>query len=86
MGEIMAKPHHVEPFWLVLKDEDRNIFTVVGPMTDDTPWIDRVSKAQGEKRQITCYEEKRALSREQVIVEARHFLGQRYRHVDQAFV
>lgn len=80
----MPRPRRVEPFLLVLKDEDKGIFTVVGPMTDDTPWIDRISKAQERKRQVTCYTADRALSRAEVIANAERFLKLRY--VDEVFV
>ncbi len=80
----MAKTRRVEPFLLVLKDQDRKIFTVVGPMNDDTPWIDRVSRAQAQKREVTCYTADRALSRDQVIAEAERSLGLRY--VEEVFI
>ncbi len=76
----MPRFRRVEPFWLVLYDDDRKIFTVVGPMTDDTPWIDRISKAQAQRRQIGC-SNLGARSDGQAISEAQQFLGHRYRHV-----
>jgi hypothetical protein len=80
----MPKARRVEPFLLVLKDEDRSIFTVVGPMSDDTSWNDRVCNAQAQKRQVTCYTADHTLSRDQVIVEVARSLGLRY--VDEVFV
>lgn len=76
----MPKSRRVEPFWLVLYDEDRKVFAVVGPLKDDTPLIDRISKARAQKRQVRC-SNLSARSSEQAIVEAQQFLGQRYRHV-----
>jgi hypothetical protein len=80
----MPKHRRVEPFLLVLKDEDKKVFTVVGPMDDDTPWNNRVNKAQEQKRNVACYTANRVLSREEVIAEASQFLGLRY--VDEIFV
>jgi hypothetical protein len=80
----MPRARRVEPFLLVLKDEDKGIFTVVGPMTDDTPWIDRISKAQERKRQVTCYTADRGLACAEVIANAERFLKLRY--VDEVFV
>lgn len=83
----MPKAPRVEPFLLVLKDEDKGIFTVVGPMTDDTSWNDRVCKAQEQKRRVNIYHtERRPLSRQQVIADAQRELGQRYRYVNEVFV
>ncbi|MGC8520060.1 MAG: hypothetical protein ACP5P4_16320 [Steroidobacteraceae bacterium] len=76
----MPRSRRVEPFWLVLYDDDRKIFTVAGPMTDDTPWIDRISNTQAQRRQIGC-SNLGARSDEQAIAEAQQFLGHRYRHV-----
>jgi hypothetical protein len=44
-----------EPFFLVIKDEDAQVFAVKGPMTDDTPWMDRVTVAQDTGRSVRCF-------------------------------
>jgi hypothetical protein len=28
----------IDPFFLVLVDDERHLFSVIGPMTDDTNW------------------------------------------------
>ncbi len=45
---------HIAPFFFVVADRDHGIFTVEGPMTDDTAWNSAVCAAQKEGRQITC--------------------------------
>jgi hypothetical protein len=83
----MPRARRVEPFWLVLVDDDKRAFTVVGPMSDDTQWNSRVCKAQEQKRRVNIYNtELRPLSREQIIADAQRNLGQRYQYVDEVFV
>jgi hypothetical protein len=72
----MPRARRVEPFRLLLQDEDRQVFTVVGPMTDDTEWGSRVNKAQAEKRRLTIYgTEHRSIPLEQVIAETQQSLA-----------
>lgn len=42
-------------FYLVVKDEDKKIFNLVGPMTDDSVWNERASVARSAGRQVTCF-------------------------------
>jgi len=83
----MPRARRVEPFWLVLVDDDKNVFAVVGPITDDTQWNSRVCNAKEQKRRVNIYNtETRPLSREQVIADAQRNLGHRYQYVDEVFV
>ncbi len=80
----MPRTRKIEPFLLVLKDEDRKVFTVVGPMTDDTPWNHRVCEAQDTGRQVRCFTAGRDQTREQVIAEAQRDWG--FEYTDDVFV
>lgn len=42
------------PFYLAIYDDDGQIFTIVGPMTDDTPWIDRIHQGASNGRKVRC--------------------------------
>jgi hypothetical protein len=61
----------IEPFHLVVVDDDRRLFSVVGPMTDDTDWNRRVCDAQDKGRQVRCYTPGRGRTREQVVAGAK---------------
>ncbi len=80
----MPRPGKIDPFLLVLKDEDRGLFTIVGPMTDDTHWNQRVCQAQGKGRQVRCFAAESDQTREQVITNVQHQLGLKY--TDEIFV
>lgn len=43
-----------EPFYVILKDNDTKEFNLVGPVTDDTPYIDRIVEEQKKGRNVTC--------------------------------
>jgi hypothetical protein len=43
------------PFFLIVTDLDRSVFSVEGPMTDDRPWQAAVRFARNHhERHITC--------------------------------
>ena len=42
------------PFYLVVTDQDRGVFTVEGPMTDDRPWHNAAAHARGQERRVVC--------------------------------
>jgi hypothetical protein len=44
----------VEPFFLIIADRDAGVFTVEGPMTDDTEWVVAVCDAQQAGRRVNC--------------------------------
>jgi hypothetical protein len=48
-------PAKIAPFVLVVVDRDKGVFTVEGPMTDDTSWNAAVVKAQDAGRDINCH-------------------------------
>jgi hypothetical protein len=80
----MPRQRRIDPFFLVLKDEDRDLFTVVGPMTDDTPWINRVCQAQDQGRQVRCFTPGASQTREQVIANVKQELKLKY--TDEVFL
>ena len=45
----------VKPFFLVVTDGDHHRFTVEGPMSDDTRWVDAVVREQGKQKAINCH-------------------------------
>jgi hypothetical protein len=42
-------------FFLVLADEDRKIFNVVGPMVDDDAWNAKIVELQDSGRNVRCF-------------------------------
>lgn len=80
----MPRPHTNELLHLVIQDEDRSLFTVVGPMADDTPWIERVCAAQKTGRCVRCSSAGRGQTRESIIRSAREELG--FEYTDEVFV
>ena len=42
------------PFFLIIVDHDRGVFSVEGPMTDDRPWKDAATNARSHQRRIEC--------------------------------
>lgn len=80
----MPRSSRIDPFYLVLKDEDRGLFTVVGPLTDDTRWNDRVCRAQEVGRKIRCFTPARERTRESIIRSVREQLQLEY--TDEVFV
>ena len=44
-----------EPFFLVVVDEDRGRFNVLGPMSDDTDWTNRVYNLQQTGHRVRCF-------------------------------
>jgi hypothetical protein len=44
----------IAPFFLIVADRDKRVFTVEGPMVDDTEWNEAVGRAKREGRQVTC--------------------------------
>ena len=43
-----------KPFFLVLRDDTANTFSVEGPMTDDRPWVSQIVTAQRAGRNVRC--------------------------------
>ena len=43
-----------KPFFLVLRDDGANTFSVEGPMIDDSPWVSQVVTAQRAGRKVRC--------------------------------
>jgi hypothetical protein len=42
-------------FFLVLVDEDRKLFNIVGPMTDDTAWGRKIVELQESGKNVRCF-------------------------------
>ena len=42
----------IAPFFLIVADRDKRVFTVEGPMVDDAAW--RPCRAQKDGRRVTC--------------------------------
>jgi len=43
-----------QPFFLIIVDHDRGVFSVEGPMIDDRPWKDAAMSARNNERRIEC--------------------------------
>jgi hypothetical protein len=43
-----------QPFYLIVADHDRGVFSVEGPMTDDRPWQSAAQYARNHQHRITC--------------------------------
>ena len=50
----MSPTESTQPFYLIVADQDRAVFAVEGPMTDDRPWKDAASYARNHQRRIVC--------------------------------
>jgi hypothetical protein len=48
------KRRKIVPFFLIVADRDKRVFTVEGPMVDDRGWNEAVGRAQKEGRRVTC--------------------------------
>ena len=44
----------IVPFFLIVADRDKRVFTVEGPVVDDTEWNEAVGRAQREGRNVMC--------------------------------
>lgn len=42
-------------FFLVLVDEDRRIFNIVGPIADDDAWSAKIVELQNSGRKVRCF-------------------------------
>jgi hypothetical protein len=42
------------PFYLIVTDHDRGVFSVEGPMTDDRPWQSAAREARNHQHRISC--------------------------------
>lgn len=48
-------PNPDEPFFLVVADHDRRVFSIEGPMTDDGLWIAAALRARDQQqRHVVC--------------------------------
>ena len=47
----MAYPG-IEPFYLIVTDHDRGVFTIEGPMTDTAPWDEAATFARSHRRHL----------------------------------
>ncbi len=50
----MSGSHPIAPFFLIVADQDRGVFTVEGPMTDDGPWNLAAGRAREAERDVVC--------------------------------
>ena len=49
-------PRHgpAQPFYLIVADDDRGVFAVEGPMTDERPWKEAATEARNHQHRIVC--------------------------------
>lgn len=70
----MPRQRRIDPFLLVVVDDDRKQFAVEGPMIDDAPWNHAVVLAQDAGRQVRCFTPAQG-TREQVADEYGRLYG-----------
>jgi hypothetical protein len=51
---VVSEHEPTRPFFLIVIDEDRGVFSVEGPMTDDRPWQSAARKARDDERHVVC--------------------------------
>lgn len=51
----MPRRKFITPFYLNVTDDDEKTFSVEGPMSDDTPWVNAVRRAQDAGREVRCH-------------------------------
>lgn len=56
-----------EPFYLVVLDRDNQVFNVIGPIEDDTPYVRAANKMQDEGRNVQAHNPGEYDSRQAVI-------------------
>ena len=65
-------------FFLIVIDEDRKLFTVEGPLTDDQPFKNAIEAAKHEGRTVRCCNIG-STSRADAIAEWQRHYGRHYR-------
>lgn len=69
----------IEPFYMVVEDEDRRLFTVEGPMVDDRLRIDRLFELRQKGRHVRCYHVEQArTTREALIADTTARIGYQF--------
>lgn len=51
----MVKRRRIDPFHLVIVDDDNKVFNVEGPMIDDDPWNWKIVELQKKSRKVRCF-------------------------------
>lgn len=68
----------IKPFYLLVTDSDKKVFNIVGPISDDTGWNEKVVKCQEQGRHVNCQSVNQQLSREALIQQASMQLNLEY--------
>ena len=69
---------HPEPFFLVLIDRDHNVFNVLGPVSDDAPYVREVNRVQRKGRNVDLHNPGEFDERDEVIRSVTRRLGFTY--------
>lgn len=80
----MPRQKQIKPFYLVITDRDKGLFTVIGPTTDDTLWENDIEEAQKAGRQVNCYTHN-LYNREDIIIYTEQQQGLKYTN-DTTFI
>ena len=80
----MPRRRNIDPFYLVIKDEDNHIFNVIGPTESDFDWNQKIVELQEAGRNIRCFMHPGSDSRESII-QMMSRSGE-YRHSEQLIV
>jgi hypothetical protein len=80
----MTRNRKAKPFYLIIIDEDRRVFNVVGPLHDDEEWNSRVVEMQNKGRKVRCFSRHEPSSRDLIIAETSQ--GGPYKYSDRLII
>lgn len=63
----MPRKRNIDPFYLVIKDEDNHIFNVIGPMKSDIEWTEKICELREAGRKVICFTHPVTDSKESII-------------------
>lgn len=74
----MPRVRKIDPFFIVVTDEDQQTFNVLGPMADDSQINHRVVLCQSQGRKVNCHTAGSSQSRAQIIASYTQQFGFSY--------
>jgi len=78
----MVKRRRIDPFHLVIVDDDNKVFNIEGPMIDDDPWNWQIVELQKKSRKVRCFS--RRGSKDSIVREISR--STRYSFTDQSIL
>lgn len=74
----------IEPIVFIILDEDRRLFSLTGPVVDDTEWTSRVIRQRNSGRNVKLCEAPKGLTRDELMAHTREWSGYIYTDDDIA--